>query len=255
MKSTYRVRKSVTKPKYPLHLKKLPVSGISPRIQFTPNDNVYVRGGYKNAESHLKHFVKNELHEYEKKRNFFNFNTSFLSAYLSLNVISIRQVYHATKSSEAFIRELFWREFYIHVIHFFPARISKYSMKPRLNATQSRKWIAWKTGKTGVELVDACMNQLITTGYMHNRGRMIVASYLIKNMHVPFQYGEEFFSKTLIDYNTASNNGGWQWVNGSGVDAQPRYQKFNPDLQLKKFDPDRSYTDKWIKSPKKLMRK
>lgn len=240
---------SITKPsltcRFPTHLKKF--SGKQYMIRYIKNDNVYVHGGYKNALHQLKTFVKTRLKGYDQYRNYFSKDTSYLSAYLSLNVISIRQVYYATKSSEAFVRELFWREFYMHVLHFFPARISKYdAVKPVLSTTQQTKWEAWKKGKTGVNLVDACMNQLNTTGYMHNRGRMIVASYLIKNMKIPFQYGEEYFSRKLIDYNKASNNGGWQWVNGTGVDAQPRYQKFNPDIQLKKYDANHSYVDKWL---------
>lgn len=246
MMRTHSIKKPSMTYRFPTHLKKLNVNHCI--IKYVKNNNVYVHGGYKNALDQLKKFVKNNLNGYDKNRNYFSIDTSYLSAYLSLNVISIRQVYYATKSSEAFVRELFWREFYIYVIHFFPMRISKYSIKPILTTSQQTKWKAWKNGKTGIELVDACMNQLNTTGYMHNRGRMIVASYLIKNMKIPFQYGEEYFSQKLIDYNKASNNGGWQWVNGTGVDAQPRYQKFNPDIQLKKYDPNHDYVQKWLKS-------
>lgn len=250
MQSTFRVSKPSLTNKYPKFLKKLPL-GNNTIITYKPNKNVYVHGGYSQAKKVLDVFVKNSLRQYEKDRNFFGKNTSFLSAYLSLNVISIRQVYYATKSSEAFIRELYWREFYIHVQHFFPERISKYASKPALSPSQQSKWDKWRNAKTGIDLVDACMNQLKTTGYMHNRGRMIVASYLIKDMKVPFQYGEDFFATHLIDYNKASNNGGWQWVNGTGVDAQPRYQKFNPMIQEKKFDPQRLYITKWSDASKK----
>lgn len=246
MTRTHSVKKPESKVLFPRRLSSLSSKRNNRTIPFQRNEEAYVRGGYTNALRQLQKFIKTNLKEYEKNRNYFARGTSYLSAYLSLNVISIRQVYHATKSSEAFVRELFWREFYMHVIHFFPSRISDFSVRPALSLTQQKKWKQWKDGETGVELVDACMNQLNTTGYMHNRGRMIVASYLVKNMKIPFQYGEEYFSRRLVDHNTPSNNGGWQWVNGTGVDAQPRYQKFNPDIQLRKYDPSREYVDRWL---------
>lgn len=222
-------------------------------ITFRPNHEVYVRGGYQNAVDRLRAFVQSNdgLRGYATRRNLFSYPTSYLSAYLSLNVISIRQVYHATRSSEAFVRELYWREFYLHVVHFFPERVfripaARVSSSSLLSDQQHRAWERWKTGRTGVDLVDACMTQLNTTGFMHNRGRMIVASYLVKNMRIPFEYGEKYFESRLIDYNKASNNGGWQWVNGTGVDAQPRYQVFNPEIQRQKYDPDRAYCDLWL---------
>lgn len=243
MSDTFKVQKPVLKTHMPKHLQKFsPEPNI--HISYKPNNNVLVRGGYSNAIQTLQKFIKNGLLEYNNTRNCFSKDTSFLSAYLSLNVISIRQVYYATLKSEAFIRELYWREFYIHVFRFFP-KVVHTNKKPKLTASQTTDWNKWKNGKTGICLVDACMNQLNTTGYMHNRGRMIVASYLIKNMKIPFQYGEEYFEKMLIDFNKASNNGGWQWVNGTGIDAQPKYQVFNPEIQRKKFDPNGLYIRKW----------
>lgn len=246
MENTFTISRPDLTPKLPKFLTQIGKFD-SMLIKFKPNEHVYVHGGYTNAQKCLQKFVKTGLVEYEMKRNYFDYDTSYLSAYLSLNVISIREIYQATfKKSQAFIRELFWREFYLHVMHFFPDRISKYNQKPSLNSIQKKKWNDWKNGRTGISLVDACMNQLNLTGYMHNRGRMIVASYLIKNMKIPFQYGEEYFKKVLIDYNMPSNNGGWQWVNGTGVDAQPRYQKFNPDIQMKKYDPNNVYVNTWL---------
>lgn len=211
-----------------------------------PNRNhFYTQAGYRNAVRQL-HIAKRTLRTYGKTRNCFSIPTSYLSSYLSLNILSIRQVYHIMKPvSQDFIRELFWRDFYLYVTKYFPSVVS-YGSKPALTSRKRTLWRQWMSGRTGKPIVDACMRQMNTTGYMHNRGRMIVASYLIKNMHIPFKYGEEYFEKTLIDHNLSSNNGGWQWVNGTGIDSQPPYQKFNVYIQQKKYDPECVFVRLWI---------
>lgn len=212
------------------------------------NDMVYVHGGYKNGIKMLN-VAKNTLHKYGKTRNFLNESTSYLSAYLSLNVISIREVYDKMKNvSEDFIRELYWRDFYIMVGYYFANLLFKNSLKipKKLDEDKKRIWNDWKKGTLNIPIVDACMTQLNSTGYMHNRGRMIVASYLIKDLKIPYQYGELHFCQQLIDYNLFSNNGGWQWVNGTGMDSQPSYQKFNMLIQNKKYDPECKYIKEWL---------
>lgn len=210
------------------------------------NTHFYTQGGYKNALKQL-HIGQKTLKHYGQTRNTFHIPTSMLSSYLSLNVLSIRQVYFSmNRVSKDFIRELYWRDFYMHVTRSLPKVINYGFNVPQLSEKKKKEWSKWKKGQTGKPIVDACMTQLNTTGYMHNRGRMIVASYLIKNMNIHFKYGEKYFENTLIDHNLSSNNGGWQWVNGSGVDSQPKYQKFNMLIQNKKYDPDCVFIKEWL---------
>ena len=216
--------------------------------QSIPRKNVhfYTQGGYRNAWRQLM-YAKNHLRKYGQTRNYLSIPTSHLSAYLSLNVLSIRRVYYTMKGvSEEFVRELYWRDFYLYVAKYFPKVLAFGEHITAIPSSKLDKWKKWKQGTTGIPIVDACMRQLNTTGFMHNRGRMIVASYLIKNLHIHFKHGERYFEKTLYDHNLASNNGGWQWVNGSGVDSQPRYQKFNMLLQTKKYDPECVFIKMWL---------
>jgi len=220
-------------------------------IKHKNNDNFYTQGGYRKAIRQLT-IARKTLHKYGETRNTFHIKTSFLSSYLSLNILSIRHVYYTMKPvSQDFIRELYWRDFYLYVAKYFQ-KILEYGTKPSLTSKKKRFWRQWMLGRTGKPIVDACMRQMNTTGYMHNRGRMIVASYLIKDLKIPFKYGEKYFEMKLIDHNLASNNGGWQWVNGSGVDSQPSYQKFNVYIQNKKYDPQCEYIREWIPEYRKL---
>lgn len=216
------------------------------------NKHFYTQGGYRNAIRQLA-MARKTLRSYGKTRNLFYIHTSLLSSYLSLNILSIRHVYYTMKPiSQDFIRELYWRDFYLYVAKYFPKVIEYGTKTPLTSVQKQQQWKKWQVGKTGKPIVDACMRQMNTTGYMHNRGRMIVASYLIKDLKIPFKYGEEYFEKTLIDHNLASNNGGWQWVNGSGVDSQPSYQKFNVYIQNKKYDPECKFIREWIPEYKNL---
>ncbi len=147
------------------------------------------------------------------------------------------------------MNELVWREFYTAILFHFP-RVMKESFREAYNDIPWRDspedLLAWQSGETGYPIVDACLHQLIKTGWMHNRGRMIVASFLTKDLLINWQKGEEWFMANLIDGDPAANNGGWQWTAGTGTDAAPYFRIFNPVLQGKKFDPDGAFISKWL---------
>lgn len=225
---------------------------------YISNDNINVHGGRKNALKILKKLKK--WQEYNTKRNCMDYHTTFLSAYLHFNVVSIRETYHSILNrlgvDNLLINELHWRDFYMNISYNFPnvlkGMISKKNISFRekydkIKWSKSKKNLkSWMQGKTGYPIVDACMMQLNTTGYMHNRGRMIVASFLTKHLLIDWREGEKYFATKLVDYDCHSNNGGWQWSSGSGTDAQPYFRIFNPWTQSKKFDPDASYIKKWL---------
>ena len=188
--------------------------------------------------------------------------TSSLSPYLKFGMISLRSaaacaleaLHHVEnpdnrKGAEIWLNELIWREFYIHILYHFPD-VLKESFRPGLrNITWEndlRKFSQWKSGQTGYPVVDAAMRQLVDTGWMHNRARMIVASFLVKDLHVDWRWGERWFMQNLIDGDPAANNGGWQWTAGTGTDSASYFRIFNPVLQSKKFDPEGNYIRKWI---------
>jgi deoxyribodipyrimidine photo-lyase len=176
--------------------------------------------------------------------------TSRLSVHLRFGTISIRTLASETKEwSESFLNELIWREFYQMILWQYPRVVNESfrreydRIKWRNNPEEFEKWCR---GLTGYPIVDAGMRQLNKTGYMHNRVRMIVASFLTKHLLIDWRWGEAYFAKKLLDYELASNNGGWQWAAGSGCDAAPYFRVFNPYLQTKKFDPDLNYIRKWV---------
>ena len=177
--------------------------------------------------------------------------TSHLGMHLRFGTISIRKLttYSSTKS-ETFLNELIWRDFYQMILWHFPRVGKGKSFKP---AYDNIKWLddgdgfnKWCEGNTGYPIVDAGMRELNTTGFMHNRVRMIVASFLCKHLLIDWRLGEAYFAEKLLDFDLASNNGGWQWASGSGCDAAPYFRIFNPYLQTKKFDPDLKYIKKWV---------
>jgi deoxyribodipyrimidine photo-lyase len=151
--------------------------------------------------------------------------------------------------NEKFLNELIWREFYQSILWHFPYVVNG-SFKPAYDSIQwsnnNDTFIAWCEGNTGYPIVDAGMRQLNQTGWMHNRVRMIVASFLTKHLLIDWRWGEAYFAKKLIDFDLASNNGGWQWAAGCGVDAAPYFRIFNPYLQTLKFDPTFAYIKKWV---------
>jgi deoxyribodipyrimidine photo-lyase len=194
---------------------------------------------------------KDILENYAEKRNFPAVEgTSRLSLHLRFGTISIRNVSQsAYQLNETFLNELIWRDFYMMILYHFPVvetqsfRSEYARIKWRNNEEEFKKWCE---GKTGYPLVDAGMRQLNETGWMHNRVRMITASFLIKHLLIDWRWGESYFAKKLLDYDLAANNGGWQWVAGCGTDAAPYFRIFNPTEQTKKFDPDLKYIKKWI---------
>ena len=176
--------------------------------------------------------------------------TSRLSVHLRFGTISIRELVRQAKDlSDTFLNELIWREFYQVILWHFPHVVGK-AFKPGYDniswRNNSNDFEAWCNGKTGYPIVDAGMRELNETGYMHNRVRMIVASFLTKHLLIDWRWGEAYFAKKLLDYELASNNGGWQWAAGSGCDAAPYFRIFNPTLQSKKFDPEMKYIRKWV---------
>lgn len=192
-----------------------------------------------------------KLKLYEKERDFpARHGTSRLSVHLRFGTISIRKlVSHALESSEIFLNELIWREFYQCILWHFPQVVYQ-SFKPEYDKMKWRnnkkEFEAWCAGNTGYPIVDAGMRELNETGYMHNRVRMIVASFLTKHLLIDWRWGEAYFAKKLLDYDLAANNGGWQWAAGTGCDAAPYFRVFNPYLQAKKFDPALMYIRKWV---------
>ena len=216
------------------------------------NPNILVNGGIKLAKTRLLTAVKHQKN-YDNTRDFFECKTTHLSAYIKFGCISIRDVYHAFKNKfgleHGLIRELIWREFFAHVLYGYPEVVGKsYQPKYRsLKWSNSEKNIdSWKKGLTGFPLVDACMRELNTTGYMHNRGRMTTASFLIKTLLIDWRIGEQYFAQQLTDYDIASNNGNWQGISGTGVDMKPYFRDMNPWIQSSKFDKDAKYIKKWV---------
>lgn len=176
--------------------------------------------------------------------------TSRMSVHLRFGTVSIRQLVRESRTiSEKYLNELIWRDFYQQILWHFPHVATK-AFKPRYDHIEWRnnpdEFKRWCDGQTGYPLVDAGMRELLATGFMHNRVRMVVASFLTKHLLIDWRWGEAWFARHLLDFDLASNNGGWQWAAGSGVDAAPYFRVFNPTLQTLKFDPDFRYIRKWI---------
>lgn len=195
---------------------------------------------------------KSMIEEYERKRNFPALNaTSHLGPHLRFGSISIRKAVSKAiaESNEVFWQELIWREFFMQILWHFPETTYKSFKKQYDNIAwrnDEKEFEKWKNGKTGFALVDAGMRQLNATGYMHNRVRMLVASFLCKHLLIDWRWGEAYFAEKLFDYEMSSNVGNWQWAAGSGVDAAPYFRIFNPMTQLEKFDPEHKYIEKYI---------
>jgi deoxyribodipyrimidine photo-lyase len=214
----------------------------------TENENIMVKGGRPEAIATLKKAIKTQAH-YSKTHNDLIDQTTGLSAYIKFGCLSIREVYKAFRNNTDLIRQLWWRDFYANILFAFPHVIG-HAMKPNYNKIawhNNSSWFkAWTKGLTGYPVVDAGMRQLKVSGYMHNRARLIVASFLVKTLLISWEHGEQYFAKMLTDYDPASNNGNWQWIAGSGADSQPYFRIFSPKEQTKSFDPDCEYIKKWI---------
>ena len=188
---------------------------------------------------------------YDQTRNFPAQNgTSRLGVHLRFGTISIRKLaIIASQLNATFLNELIWREFYMMILALNP-QVIEHAFKPQYDSIPWRnneaEFTAWCKGQTGYPIVDAGMRELNATGYMHNRVRMIVASFLTKHLLIDWKWGEAYFAQKLLDFELASNNGGWQWAAGTGTDAQPYFRIFNPESQTEKFDKDLKYIKKWI---------
>jgi deoxyribodipyrimidine photo-lyase len=226
-------------------------------------DNLFP-AGEREAQRRLAQFAKLPINDYHETRNRLDLDgTSALSPYIRFGMISMRQAAQAAlnaekenrstgkpeNSSATWLNELIWREFYISILYHFP-HVSRRAFNPALQNIPWRDdeadFEAWKEGRTGLPVVDAAMRQLRATGWMHNRARMIVASFLVKDLLINWQWGERWFMDNLLDGDPAANNGGWQWTAGTGTDAAPYFRIFNPVLQSAKFDPDGAYIRKWV---------
>lgn len=195
---------------------------------------------------------KDIIEDYRKKRDYpAQEGTSRISVHLRFGTVSIRDLARdANKAREkTWLAELIWRDFYFMILWHFPETVNK-AFKPDYDKITWRRdeegFKAWCDGQTGYPLVDAGMRQLNQTGFMHNRLRMVTASFLSKHLLIDWRLGEAYFAKKLLDYEQASNVGGWQWAAGSGNDAAPYFRVFNPELQTEKFDPDKEYIRKWV---------
>jgi deoxyribodipyrimidine photo-lyase len=204
-----------------------------------------------NFEFPGKEINENLIRDYDKTRDYpYLQGTSQLSAHLRFGTISIRELARkADQLNATFLNELIWREFYMMILWQFPHVVdsafkSQYDLVRWSN--DEGYFEKWCSGQTGYPVVDAGMRELNATGFMHNRTRMITASFLTKNLLIDWRWGEAYFAKKLLDYELASNNGGWQWAAGTGCDAAPYFRVFNPELQSKKFDPQNIYIKKWV---------
>lgn len=223
---------------------------------FPPNNN--------DAMQRLKIFSQGlnaPIYSYNEKRNILDMNgTSQLSPYLKFGILSINQVVknsiHALENASSqetelsvnsWLNELIWRDFFIQILNNFPY-VKKNNFRDKVIRWEndSDLFNAWCNGATGYPIIDAAMRQLLNTGWMHNRARMLVASFLTKNLLIDWRWGEEWFMQHLLDGDIAANNGGWQWAAGTGSDAVPYFRIFNPIIQSMKYDPQGSYIRKWI---------
>jgi len=222
------------------------------------------QAGEQAAHNVLKLFVRKRIGDYREQRDFPAVDgTSSLSPYLAMGVLSPRQCYVAAvqslqkattamqkESTATWINELIWRDFYIHIMDAFPQVCMHRAFRTETENVQWRKadtdFVAWCEGRTGIPIVDAAMRQLVQTGWMHNRLRMVVAMFLSKNLLIDWRRGEQFFMQHLIDGFFPANNGGWQWSASTGTDAAPYFRVFNPVTQGQRFDPDGEFIRRFV---------
>ena len=222
------------------------------------NNHINVRGGRINGLEILKNI--NTFKDYTQKRDLMNYNTTFLGAYNHFSTISIREVYHTIYDilgkKSGLINELHWRDFYYNICWYFPHILQGQISNMNISFKKEYENIVWSynkklfekwcNGETGFPLIDSCMKQLNTVGFMHNRGRMVCASFLTKDLHIDWRWGEQYFATKLVDYDPISNSQGWMWCCGNGTDSQPWFRIFNPWTQSIKYDKDCIYIKKWL---------
>ena len=213
---------------------------------YVANPDLAVRGGRALALTRFKKIMT----DYATTRDYPAMDkTTRLSAYIKFGCVSIREVYYNYKNVKELQRELLWREFYANILYYFPHVLGNSFKEQYDNVkwTNNKEWFKrWCNGTTGYLLVDAGMAQLNKTGWMHNRLRMVTAMFLTKDLLIDWRWGEKYFATRLVDYDPASNNGGWQWSASTGTDAQPYFRIFNPELQLKRYDKKYEYIRTWI---------
>lgn len=241
--------------------KDLPLKDYGPKAHFK---NLFISSklpnltlsdlGFQKSTIEIRNFdlSSNLIQDYENKRNIPSLDaTSHLGPHLRFGTVSIRRVIKRaiSEKNEIFWQELIWREFFMQILWHFPETVS-FAFKKKYDRIEWRnneeEFLKWREGKTGFPLVDAGMRQLNATGYMHNRVRMVVASFLSKHLLIDWRWGEAYFAEKLLDYELSSNVGNWQWAAGCGVDAAPYFRIFNPSTQLEKFDKEYTYVKQWI---------
>lgn len=264
-----KVPKNIAAPsKFPQSLK-LEELELEPKIHWAEGIREAWRPGEDGAHAQIQKLLDDVLQHYGEGRNRPDrVGVSRVSPHLHFGEISPRQIWHAVKSevstkdgaksragAQVYLKEIIWREFAYHLLYHFPHTEShpldeKFEVFPFKRDKRALK--RWQKGLTGYPLVDAGMRELWHTGWMHNRVRMVVGSFLVKDLLLPWQAGAKWFWDTLVDADLAANTMGWQWVAGCGADAAPYYRVFNPTLQGKKFDPDGEYVRKWVPELAKL---
>lgn len=210
--------------------------------------------GFEKSNLHFptKIVSDNVIKNYAENRNFpaLSEGTSYLGLHLRFGTVSVRElVVRAQKLSDVWLSELIWREFFMQILWNFP-RVENESFRPQYDQIKWRNdekdFKRWKSGETGYPFVDAGIRELLATGHMHNRVRMVTASFLTKHLLSHWSYGERFFAEHLLDFDLSANNGNWQWAAGTGCDAAPYFRVFNPESQAEKFDPHLIYIKKWV---------
>ena len=230
----------------------LPNSSPSILMEIATQGSYLLNGGRTEGLSLLKQ--AQSLSDYGSTRDIPSLQeTTRLSAHLKFGTISVREAFHSIKNSlglnSPILRQFYWRDFFSHIAWHFPHVFSGAFHKKYDGILWEEKdthFEAWCRGNTGFPVVDAGMRELNSTGFMHNRLRMITSSFLVKDLHLDWRKGEKYFARNLIDYDPSVNNGNWQWVASTGCDAQPYFRIFNPWLQQKRFDPECIYIKKWI---------
>lgn len=238
---------------------KLNKEALKEWLPFKENKDIFAKGGRKQALIKLKN-SKQIIKDYKNQKDFpHQHKTTELSPYIKMGCISPRETYWYIKNNSqetsSLLRQLYWRDFYTTIAWYFP-RIFKESFRKKYNkipwSKNKNNFQRWCTGNTGIPIVDAGMRELNKTGWMNNRIRMITASFLVKNLHINWRWGEKYFATKLIDYDPSVNNGNWQWVAGTGTDAAPYFRVINPWLQQKRFDNETYYIKNWIKELKEV---
>ena len=207
--------------------------------------------GFKKSSIKVPPFSLDRVHNYEETRNFPSLDsTSKIGPHLRFGTVSIREIVSKVKDlNDTYLSELIWREFFMQILWHFPKVVHE-NFRPKYNFIKWRnneeEFEKWCKGETGYPLVDAGMRELNQTGFMHNRVRMVTAGFLCKHLLIDWRWGEAYFAKKLLDYELSSNNGNWQWSAGTGCDAAPYFRVFNPSEQIKKFDKQNTYINKWV---------